>query len=324
MRALVTGGAGFIGSYLIEYLISKGCKIRAIVRRESSAEILEEIGCEVVIADIKDSASLQGVMDDTDYVFHLASEITSRNKKSMWLSNVVGTENLLKESLKSKIKRFVFASSISVMGSTGGLAADEEISAAIPKNDFYSITKLEAEKLCQKYFKYHNTPIVILRFPGVYGQNNLMIERFYKFIKMGVMPYLGNGETYLSWVYLNDIVNVMEKCTDHDYCCGEIFILCDDEPVKMRDFIDSLCLYLCGRKPIWKIPTWAIKFTASIIEYSAKTLGKKPAISRYFVNYICEDHIYSNAKAKSMLGFKPSYNDSLTGIIEAIGLNDYC
>jgi len=318
LRALVTGGSGFIGSHLINYLISKNYKIRAIVRRKSSAELLEKVGCEVVIADIKDSASLSGVMDDIDYVFHLAGEITSRNKKSMWLSNVVGTESLLKESLKSKIKRFVFASSISVMGSTGGLIADEKIAADIPKDDFYSVTKLEAENLCQKYFKDHNVPVVILRFPGVYGQNNLMIEQFYKFVKMGVMPYLGNGETYLSWVYLNDIVNVMEKCTNHNDCCGEIFILCDDEPVRMRDFIDSLCLFLCGRKPAWKIPTRAIKFMASMIECGAKILGRKPAASRYFVNYICEDHIYSNAKAKSILGFKPSYNDSLSGMIEAI------
>jgi nucleoside-diphosphate-sugar epimerase len=307
---------------LINYLISNNYKIRAIVRRKSSAEILEKIGCEVVIADIKDSASLSGVMDGIDYVFHLAGEITSINKEMMWLSNVVGTENLLKESLKSKIKRFVFASSISVMGSTGDLVANEKIVADIPKNDFYSITKLEAEKLCQKYFKDHNVPVVILRFPGVYGKNNLMIERFYKFVKMGVMPYLGNGETYLSWVYLNDIVNVMERCTNHNNCSGETFILCDDEPVKMRDFIDSLCMFLYGKKPAWRIPTQVIKFMASLIENSAKLLGKKPVVSKYFVNYICENHIYSNTKAKRVLGFKPSCEDSLSGMIESINLYD--
>jgi hypothetical protein len=86
----------------------------------------------------------------------------------------------------------------------------------------------------------------------------------------------------------------------------------------MRDFIDNLCLFLYGRKPAWKIPTRVIKFMASMIECGAIILGRKPAVSKYFVNYICGDHIYSNAKAKSMLDFKPMYEDSLSGMIEAI------
>lgn len=318
LRALVTGGSGFIGSYLINHLHSLGYDVCALVRREASAHSLKASGCEVRVADLKERNMLTGLLDDVDYVFHLAGEITSINKKSMWLTNVIGTRNLLEEAVNKPIKKFIYSSSIGAMGTTGKITADEGVSMEIPSGDYYSITKHDAEKLCLKYHNENKVPVVILRIPAVYGRNNALIENFYGFIKAGIMPYLGDGSALLSWVNVLDLVRFMEECSRSVYGNGEVFIVCDDNPVKMKDYIDSICTMISGRKPFWTMPIWMLHFAAFTVEMSAKVLRKKPFLTRQFINFIDEDHVCSNKKACRVLGFRPSFEDSLAGISESI------
>ena len=245
MDYLVTGGAGFIGSHLIEYLLSENHHIYCLdnfndyydpaikwknienARRQPSFQLIE--------GDILDEALLEKIFENHhfDGIVHLAARAGVRpsvlQPKLYQEVNIRGTLNLLELAKQYQIKKFVFASSSSVYGNNKKVPFSESDPVDNPISP-YAATKKTGELICYTYSALYSISISCLRFFTVYGPRqrpDMAIHKFTKLIAAGKdIPIYGDGKSKRDFTYISDIiagvVRSLERCTGyHIYNLGE-------------------------------------------------------------------------------------------------------
>lgn len=219
MKILITGGAGFIGSHMVEAFLTQGWSVTVLDnfssgRRENLVHISGDI--EIIEGDIRDTAAVARAMSGADGVIHLAAlasvPASFKNPVETYEVNFIGTENILAAALQQKVKHVTFASSSAVYGDTELLPITEET----PDNPLspYGLSKLLGEKLCRFYNTAFGLPVTVFRFFNVYGprQNpfseySAVIPKFLSIIKEGGIPTIfGNGEQTRDFIYISDLV----------------------------------------------------------------------------------------------------------------------
>ena len=228
MNYIITGGAGFIGSHLAKFLVGEGHRV-TIVDNLSAGNIsnLSKIKDKIKFhdIDIRDGEKLKKVLAGMDGIFHHAA-LTSvaesyKKEKEYFDVNVNGTKNVF-DAAKETGTKVVFASSAGVYGNNVPIPTPE--SAELKPVNPYGTTKLEAEKMAQKYGK--GFDIVGLRYYNVYGDNPTtagVVSKFYQNIISNKPPVIeGDGSQLRDFVFIDDIINAtyiaMKKKT------GTVFI----------------------------------------------------------------------------------------------------
>ena len=225
MHFAVTGGAGFVGSYLVKLLVKEGHKITVIDnlhkgKKENLASVINKIKFQKI--DIRDYQSLEKILKNIDGVFHQAALTVvqdSFSKPEEYFDvNVHGTENIFKLAHENKFK-VVYASSSSVYGhkSKTPITEDAERNPINP----YGKTKLEDEYLVEKYSKL-NTEITGLRYFNIFGKGQTIeyagvITKFLDRIGEGKSPIIfGNGSQIRDFIHVNDVAmaNLMAMNSD--------------------------------------------------------------------------------------------------------------
>jgi nucleoside-diphosphate-sugar epimerase len=171
MKALVTGGAGFIGSHLVDFLLSQNCEV--VVLDNLATGKREQVPAEVSFfhGDAGDPELLAKALPGCDAVFHLAAVSSVQDSLDRPLqvhhTNLTATLELLGGCVRHKVQRFVFSSSAAIYGDTGGEAAREDM---IPRPlSLYAVQKLASEHYCSVYHRLHGLETVCLRYFNVYG-----------------------------------------------------------------------------------------------------------------------------------------------------------
>ncbi len=227
-KIVVTGGAGFVGSHIIDKLVEEGVgKIVAfdnMVRgKESNLADARAAGGDVdlVLGDITDREALAKAFDGADYVFHQAAlwllECEQAPRKALEI-NVMGTFNVLEACVNAGVKKAVVASSSSVYGEGLYLPTDE----AHPFNNdlFYGATKVTDEQLCRAFYKKHGLDYVATRYLNVYGPRMdyrgayvMVIMNWIRRIAEGEAPEIhGDGSQTLDLVYVEDVARANLLC----------------------------------------------------------------------------------------------------------------
>lgn len=217
---LVTGGAGTIGSHVVDALLAEGADLVRVYDNLSTGntanlEEAERSGrLEIVRADIRDREDLDHAMRGIDYVFHQASilllEGVSRPLKSLEV-NVLGTYHVLEAAVRHGVKKLVAASSASVFGDPQYLPVDE----AHPFNNvtLYGATKVACEQLYASFHHYHRLPYVALRYYNVYGPRQgrhgaytQVIPRWFDQMEAGEpLTIFGDGSQSMDLIFVRDI-----------------------------------------------------------------------------------------------------------------------
>lgn len=172
-RVVVTGGAGFIGSHLVEKLVALKAHVTVIDNlRTGNVENLATVISDIAFinGDIRDKELCMKTLEGTDFVFHLAAQVSvpesMQNPDECFQINVAGTFNLLEAARINQIKRFVFSSSCAVYGAKDEPC--EETMRCHPCSP-YAYSKFIGEQLCQQYSRVFNVPTVVLRYFNVFG-----------------------------------------------------------------------------------------------------------------------------------------------------------
>ena len=174
MKVLVTGGAGFIGSHIVEALLNEGHEVRVLDsfstgKKENLVPFLSQI--ELIYGDLRDFETVQEVVEGVDIAFHIAAipSVIRSIEDPMTTNNVnvVGTLNLLEASRRAGVRRVVYASSSSVYGDTPRLPRREEDPPS-PLSP-YALQKLTSERYCNLYFHLYGLETVILRYFNIFG-----------------------------------------------------------------------------------------------------------------------------------------------------------
>lgn len=246
-RALVTGGAGFIGSHIVDRLVEKGFEVRVFDdlssgRRENLREHLKEKRVLFVKGDIRDRGSVDDVVEDVDVVFHEAALVgVPQSIKAPLLANDVnvnGTLNLLEASVKHSVKRFIFASSAAVYGDQRTLPIKEE---AVPHpSSPYAVSKLSAEYYSRAYFGTYGLETVAFRYFNVYGDRQaggpyaaVVTAILNCLLGSNKLVIYGDGEQTRDFVNVSDVVDANMLAMEKD-CAGEVFNVATGSSVKIN------------------------------------------------------------------------------------------
>ncbi len=230
-KVVVTGGAGFIGSNLVEELTKRG--YYAVIlddlctgKRENIELLIKQESVEFIQGSITDLSFLQQVFKDVQYVFHQAAipsvPRSINNPKVSHEVNITGTLNVLLAARDNGIKKVIYASSSSVYGDTPTLPKVEDM---IPNPQSpYAVTKLTGEYYCQVFRQVYNTPTVCLRYFNVYGpkqdpesQYAAVIPKFITSVINGQGPIIfGDGEQSRDFTYIKDIIEANILAAESD------------------------------------------------------------------------------------------------------------
>jgi UDP-glucose 4-epimerase len=238
-RILVTGGAGFIGSHLVDRLLMEGYEV--VVFDNLSTGSLDNIplkknkNLSFIKGDIRDGETVKKALKDIDAVFHEAALVSVvLSVKDPILSNAVnvdGTLNLLQSSVELGVRKFVFASSGAVYGKHSGPIRRESM-RTFPSNP-YGITKLAGENYAKAFYKLYGLETVCLRNFNVYGpRQSFSIENcyggvitlFFNRLLLNLPPIVyGDGEQSRDFVYVNDVVEANMLALNCKSASGECF-----------------------------------------------------------------------------------------------------
>ena len=278
-KILVTGASGFIGKSVCQTLSLSGRSVRGIVRSINSSSKNTDVEL-VLIDDISKKTNWKNILDDVDSVIHCASrahiinELEADPLKAYQLVNVEGTRQLVNQSIEAGIRRFIFLSSIGVLGAhTNERLPFSEKDYPNP-TDNYSKSKLEAEKLLFDISNKTSLEVVVVRSPLVYGLNakgNLF--RFQKLLNYGIPLPLGSIKNKISLIGLDNLVNLLIHCIDHPEAKGKTFLASDGEDLSTTDFLRQIASNMDRPAYLFPFPIFLLKFIASIF-------GKKKEIIR--------------------------------------------
>jgi len=265
MRILLTGGAGFVGSHVVDQLLKSGNKVIVLFDKTKAGKIAHvEDEVEWVHGNIRNFKLCQKAVKNVDAVIHLAALInidhSIRVPLSFYETNVRGTQNLL-EAVKREpsVKKFVYMSTCEVYGNISRGKA-KETAHCYPRSP-YASSKYAAERYCLSYYYTYPKPeITIIRGFNIfgtrqsYGVRGAVIPIFIKKILNGQSPIIfGKGNQSRDYVYVTDIANGIIKATLKRGIGGEIINLASGTPVKIKKIAyDILRLTKSKLKPIYK------------------------------------------------------------------------
>jgi UDP-glucuronate 4-epimerase len=257
---LVTGGAGFIGSHLVDRLMSEGeWRVFVVddfndfydpaIKRANVSRHEREAYYRLFAADIRDKTRLKRIFDEHTFacIVHLAARAGVRPSLEQPLlyaeTNINGTMNLLELAREHGIKQFVFGSSSSVYGINAKLPFSEDDPVRKPISP-YAATKAAGELLCHTYTHLYGIRSVCLRFFTVYGPRqrpDLAIHKFACLMsKRKPIPVFGDGTTRRDYTFIDDIIAGVRAAIEYDQSDYEVINLGESRTVELRELISLL------------------------------------------------------------------------------------
>ena len=281
MRALVTGATGFIGANVVRQLLQRDYQVRALVRKESSLRNLSGLKVEIAYGDLRDKESIDAALSGCDFLFHIAAAYTfwTPHPKSIYQTNVEGTENLFRAAAARGIKKIVHTSSESTIRieHNGHPGTEAQLTTLDRLPGHYKKSKLLAEQCAMKMCR-EGVPLVVVNPTAPVGEYDIKPtptgQLIVRFLNGGMFAYVNTG---LNVVDVTDVaaghVLALEKGRP-----GERYIL-GNKNLTLRQIL-GLLEEVTGRKgPRVRVPIWmalAAAYSDELI--TGRLRGKEPAI----------------------------------------------
>jgi UDP-glucuronate 4-epimerase len=297
MRVLVTGGAGFIGSHLVEKLLAGGHEVVILddfndfydpqIKQANIAAFAKDVT--VYHVDLRDSGSVRNLFhrEKVEAIAHLAARAGVRpsiqHPRLYYDTNVTGTLHLLEVARVTGVERFIFASSSSVYGASKKIpfSEDEHLTQTLSP---YGATKVAGEFLCSTYSHLYQMRVVALRYFTVYGPRqrpDLAIHQFTRRIYAGQpIDQFGDGTTRRDYTYIDDIIQGTAAALEYEGPLFEIFNLGENETIQLKDLIAAIENALGKRAKINQLPEQPgdMPLTCADISKARKLLGYQPTM----------------------------------------------
>ena len=294
----MTGGAGFIGSHLVDRLLSEGWGVTAVdnfdpfyepeIKRMNLSAHLGESRFELLEVDIRDMEALRACLSgDYDVIVHLAAKAGVRPSIQDPIGyqevNVRGTQNLLELARKWGVEQFVFASSSSVYGVNPNLPWREDDCVLMPISP-YAATKVAGELMGHVYSHLYGIRFIALRFFTVYGPRqrpDLAIHKFARLMLKGErVPIYGDGSSGRDYTYIDDVIEGVRRAMDYRDTPYEVINLGNNCTVGVLEMVRALEEALGVRARLKFLPqqpgdvpqTWAdLRKAESLLRYRPRT-----------------------------------------------------
>jgi nucleoside-diphosphate-sugar epimerase len=301
MKVVVTGGAGFFGSFLVDYLTARGHQVLSVDRLPDEDPLHDSVRL-----DITDGAGLINTVKDAgpfDAIIHAAALLAhdKANLGHLWASNVEGTRNIMECARALKIKKVVFTSTNCVF-STG---FDRPVDESTPLNpiETYGRSKLAAEKIILD--EYQDVSTVIVRCPTILTAGRLgLLCILFDFVREGRRLYLvGDGSNRYSFIAADDLANACMLAAQSQ--CQGVFHIGSDNVPTMKELYRDLMIY-AGKKPrlvcIPEGPTVGALRMLNALDLSP--------LGPYHYRMLAANFVFDNSKLKRELGWAPTLTNT--------------
>jgi UDP-glucuronate 4-epimerase len=298
-KILVTGGAGFIGSHLVDHLMADGGYDVTVmdnfnefydprVKRGNISAHLDRKNFELFEADIVDTRAVNELCASKrfDVIVHLAARAgvrpSLRDPILYETTNVRGTYSLLEGARANGVQQFIFGSSSSVYGINSSVPFSEDDPIFNPISP-YAATKIAGESACHVYSHLYGIRMICLRFFTVYGARqrpDLAIHKFARMISSGMpIPVYGDGTSRRDYTYIDDIISGVLAALDYDRSQFEVINLGESQTVELNRLIELIEQALGERAVIEREPMQPgdVPVTYANVEKARRLLGYNPS-----------------------------------------------
>lgn len=301
----ITGAGGSLGRALTRRLTENGHRVKGLVRKEGDADGLRELGAEPVPGDVREAATLEDLVQDCSFVFHLAAWMGSPFDEDLaYAVNVGGTENVVRAAGRAGAERVVLASSIAVYGPVRRGVVTEE-SPVRNVGDLYGETKIEAEKAARREAERAGVELTILRPTMIYGpESPSWTEIPFDQISKGLPIVIGSGEDLADPVYVEDVARAFELAASTPEAAGETFNI-GAGSATWNEFL-GFYARMSGRS-LRRVPAPLARTGARVAERAQRAIGRRPQVVAEMVGVMTSRATYSHEKASRVLGYEPEF-----------------
>lgn len=325
-RALVTGGGGFLGSYICRDLRARGVEVVALQRGAYPA--LEATGVTTVRGDLASPESVTRAAEGCDTVFHVAAKAgVWGSYESYRVANVVGTENVLAACAAQGVARLIYTSTPSVVhGGEDVAGVDESAPYATEFLTAYPATKAEAERMV---LAQHGAALatVALRPHLIWGPgDNHLVPRIIARHREGRLRFVGDGSNVIDGVYVENAAAahlLAAECLERGGACGgKAYFITNGEPMPLRDLVNGI-VAAAGLPPVRRTIAPSVAYAVgAILEllYSLLRRQDEPLMTRFVAKQLSTDHWYDIGASARDFGYRPaiSTQEGLRRLAEAL------
>lgn len=315
MRALVTGGGGFIGKRIVELLVQEGHEVRFLARGRYPD--VESLGATAIQADLVDAAAVSRAIAGCDVVFHVAAKFGfSGDRAAFEAINVTGTDHVLDACVANDVPRLVYTSTPSVVGFGTDHAGVREAPYAEVHEGLYGETKARAE---QRVLDANGRELagggrlatVALRPHLVFGPGDpKLIPTAVERARAGRLPIVGDGTNRVDLTYIDNAawahLDAAAALTGPDArCAGKAYFISNGEPVALWDWFNEL-LPQVGAPPIRRRVSLATaRRIGAVLEFLWRwlPLPGEPRMTRYMASALAMTHWYDMTPAREDFGY---------------------
>jgi len=301
--AYVTGATGLVGLNLVKRLTKDGWNVRALHRESSDLSFLSRFGAERVVGDITDRDSLDATMpENVDVVFSVAASVNfwAPNNDIQTKINVEGTRNLVETALQKKPKRFVQVSSIAAHAPRDGDVVREDSESHAESHWInYFRTKWLADEQVRAGIE-RGLPAVFVAPGNILGPYDLgNWSRLFRLLKAGELPGVFPGSA--PWCHVDSVVDALIRAPEvgspgERYSIGSLHASYGDVGKKIAELV--------GVKPPRRMPSWALKTVARVMDWGSRITRKEPDITPEVAHLCSMDLSFDCAKAERELDYR--------------------
>jgi dihydroflavonol-4-reductase len=274
--AFLTGATGFVGSHLVERLVSRGWRLRALVRSTSDTSLLERCGVELVRGDLADSGAVARGADGVDVVFHLAAVTAAPSEAAYLRANAEGTAAVAEGLLRApaRPRRLVYLSSYAACGPMRGGRPRATGETPHPLTG-YGRSKLEGERRIRA-LEAGGIEVAVVRAPAVYGPRDRALLTYFRMVDRRFAPTPA-GERRLHLIYAPDLARALEGAA---HAPPGTYAVAEPVAHTMGGLVDAISAAL-GKRPLrLPLPAVLVRTAAAVTERAGRMAGFTPAFNR--------------------------------------------
>ena len=310
MKVLVTGGSGFLGSHIVNFLIKRGIAVRSMGR--SLQPVLQVKGVECVQGDIALLSDVETAIKGVDIVFHTAGYAgMTMNRTDYFRTNYIGTKNIVNSCKKFGISKLIYTSSPAVVFNGQAFEGSDE-SLPIQKHYHWDYARTKAK--AEEYVLKNNSPelkTVAIRphlILGV-GDRHLMPHIINR-VRKRKLRIVGDGDNKVDITFVQNAAHAHLLALDNiDRAAGKAYFIGQERPVNLWDFINEICERLGYPKVTKKVSVYQAYHYGRFLEtfYRVFFPLKTPPLTRALAVALGKSHYFSHERARQDLGYKPLF-----------------